>query len=52
MQRYPSYGIPVAHVLPLQERLPAKERRLLEKGGNMLVPQNYDVAKFHQDYIR
>ncbi len=37
---------------PFQERLPAKERRLLDMGGNMLVPQNYEVTKFHEDYIR
>jgi len=38
--------------LDVMERLPAKERRLLERGGNMLVPQDYDVARFHEDYIR
>eukprot|EP00291_Cryptomonas_curvata_P027389 CAMPEP_0172207644 /NCGR_PEP_ID=MMETSP1050-20130122/33963_1 /TAXON_ID=233186 /ORGANISM="Cryptomonas curvata, Strain CCAP979/52" /LENGTH=462 /DNA_ID=CAMNT_0012887011 /DNA_START=234 /DNA_END=1619 /DNA_ORIENTATION=+ len=37
--------------LDVMERLPAKERRLLEKGGNKLVAEDYDVTKFHQDYI-
>ena len=35
-----------------QERLPATERRLLVKGGNMLVTDDYDVTRFHRDYKR
>ena len=35
-----------------QERLPAKERWLLEKGGDMVVGHDYDVTKFHADYVR
>jgi ion channel-forming bestrophin family protein len=38
--------------LDVMERLPAKERSLLERGGNMLVSHNYDVTRFHDDYIR
>jgi ion channel-forming bestrophin family protein len=34
----------------VMERLPAKERKLLERGGNKLVRQDYDQAKFHTDY--
>jgi ion channel-forming bestrophin family protein len=37
--------------LDVMERLPAKERSLLELGGNTIVRHDYDVTKFHQDYI-
>ena len=38
--------------LDIMERLPAPEPRLLRNGGDMLVQRDYDVTRFHDDYVR
>ncbi len=35
-----------------QERLPSKDRRLMQNGGDMPILQDYDVTQFHTDYIK
>jgi len=36
----------------VMERLPSKDRRLMQNGGDMPILQDYDVTQFHTDYIK